>query len=221
MISETLYAALSSSRLFNGLDHNQMEYALDFFSSSRASYKKGELLHYAGEPLCKFGLVLAGTVEVFMDDMDGNQMLMANVVQGETFGESLCYLCTEESPVYILAAEDCTVLWLSADSVRMPAGCPGELDFALMGRFISMLAERTLNMNDRIQILSKGTIRGKLLTFFSQCEHKYGSKTFIIPFGREGLADYIGSNRSAVSRELSLMKRDGIIDFYRNSFRIL
>jgi len=84
-----------------------------------------------------------------------------------------------------------------------------------------MLAERTLRMNDRVQILSRPLLRDKLTTFFAQCEHRYGSKTFRVPFDRAGMALYLGVNRSALSRELSDMQAEGLIDFYRNSFRIL
>ena len=87
-------------------------------------------------------------------------------------------------------------------------------------RFCAMLAARTLSMNDRIQVLSRTTIRERVLTLLSQYNTGSGSG-ITLPFDRESLALYIGVNRSALSRELSAMKRDGIIDFYKNSFRLL
>ena len=76
-------------------------------------------------------------------------------------------------------------------------------------------------MNDRVQILSKTTIREKIVTFLSQYSNRFGSKTFSVPFDRETLALYLGVNRSALSRELSAMQRDGILEYYKNSFKIL
>ncbi len=43
---------------------------------------------------------------------------------------------------------------------------------------------------------------------------------FNLPFDRSDMAVYLGVNRSALSRELSLMKKEGIIDFYKNSFSL-
>ena len=83
------------------------------------------------------------------------------------------------------------------------------------------LAARALSQNDRIQILSKTTIRERIITFLTQWEHKTKSCTFRIPFDRASLADYLGVNRAALSRELSNMKKEGILDFFRSSFRLL
>ena len=45
--------------------------------------------------------------------------------------------------------------------------------------------------------------------------------TFTISFSRIQLADYLNCDRSALSRELSLMQRDGLLDTYRSSFKLL
>ena len=81
-----------------------------------------------------------------------------------------------------------------------------------------MLAERTLKMNDRIQILSKPTLRDKIVTFLSQASRRAGSGTVRIPLDREGLAAFLGCERSALSRELSRMQKDGLITYRKNLF---
>jgi CRP-like cAMP-binding protein len=83
-----------------------------------------------------------------------------------------------------------------------------------------MLAGRTLAMNDRIQILSRPTLRGRLVTFFSQYVRRAG-KCFAIPFDRADMAAYLGTDRSALSRELSRMQREGLLRFRKNRFEIL
>ncbi len=208
---------LRSCALFSGLTDRELDYALDFFSAAERSYKKGDFLNRIGFPLPAFGLVLSGGIQVYMDDIDGNEMIMANVAPGGTFGESLCYLGLD-APVYIRAMSETAILWLSTARMRHPEQ-ENPLDCALSVRFTAMLARRTLSMNDRIQILSKSTMRGKLIAFFTQYS-KLGS-TFTIPFSRADMAVYLGTERTALSRELSRMKREGIIDFHKNTFRIL
>ena len=206
---------LLNCTLFAGLAEEERNRSLAFFGAEVRRYARGELLHAPGTVFSSFALVLEGTVQVYCDDMEGNPMMMANVPPGETFGESLCFL-ERESPVYALAVTDCQLLHLRLIHLHHPQGTFEE---ELARRFTAMLAERTLAMNNRIQILSKLTLREKLITFFSQ----YGSagRTFTVPFRREDMALYLGTNRSALSRELSKMRRDGLIDFSRNTFRIL
>jgi CRP-like cAMP-binding protein len=200
--------------LFTGLSAEALEEALSFFQATPHPYEKGERLHRIGEALPAFGLVLSGTVQVSCDDIEGNPMIMAHVAPGDTFGESLCFLKRPAS-ISIKALTACSVLWLRPDHL---SDLKTPLDFELSHRFIAMLAGRTLSMNNRIQILSKLTLREKLIAFFSQ----YGTAgtPFTVPFRREDMAVYLGTNRSALSRELSRMRDDGLIEYDKNRFVI-
>jgi len=219
MLTEAQRAICGASPLFSDLSGEALSRALRFFAAAEKRYAQGSLLQQAGAPMPCFGLVLAGVVQVHMDDINGGTMILASVGPGETFGESLCFLRIPEVPVRICAAEDACVLWLRPDAVR--AGARDDWSRELVNRFISMLAERTLSMNNRIQILSKKSLREKLIAFFTEYSHKFGSAVFSVPFDRSSMAAYLGTERSALSRELSRMKAEGLIDYYRNSFRLL
>ena len=208
---------LGKSILFQGLSHSELEHAFAFFHAEEALYKKGDYLLRLGERVNRFGLVLRGTVQVSMDDLNGNRIIMANVSPGGTFGESHCYLQTQESPINIVAGSDCHILWLATSGLQQP----NHEDAIFLQRFIAMLANRTLEMNDRIQILSKRTLRSKLVTFFSLLIKRYDDDSFAIPFDRSAMADYLGTDRSALSRELSHMQAEGLLRFRHNRFEIL
>ena len=207
-------------RLFDGLSKEDFPSALAFFDAKEAFFPKGTLIQSAGEPVTRFGVLLSGALHVFAYDVEGERMLMASVTAGESYGESLCYLRAEESPVYVEATENAHLLLLSTDALRHPSACT-PLDELLSCRFTAMLADKILHMNNRVQILSKRTLRKKLLAFFTQCVYQAnGDREFTIPFDRAGLADYLGADRTALSRELSAMKKEGIIDFSRSRFSL-
>lgn len=212
--------AILKNELFCDLTEEKLKDALLFFDAHKKEYKKGECLCAAGDAFSRFGLVLTGTVQAFFDDINGERVIMASVTAGGTFGESLCYLGEKNSPVSIFADTDTAVLWLSCDAFSSDV-CGDALKRKISQRFTRMLAHKALSMNDRVQILSKLTLREKLETYFSQCVRDYKSRTFQIPLDRESLALYLGTNRSALSRELSNMQKEGLIEFYKNSFKIL
>lgn len=210
------FEAIKKHTLFSGLSAEELNRALEFFGAFECSYKKGEFLHQIGEPMRCFGLVLGGTVQVYMDEYDGQSMIMATVSEGATFGEAIAFLGTE-APIYICAVTDAQVLWLDPAGVKNAA--PEHCE--LVNRFIASFARRSLTMNDRIQLLSRLTLREKLKTFFSQEAARCGSDSFVIPFDRTDMAAYLGCDRSALSRELGNMRREGIIDFRKNKFTII
>lgn len=213
MNKESLYKC----PLFEGLDENETASSFDFFESVEKSYKKGDMITDVGSKLERFGLVLDGSVQVYTLDIDGSQMIMANIVEGETFGESLCFL-RENTQIFACALTDCTVLWLGTDGIRSHDG--SLLEKKLVNRFIALLAKRALAQNERIQILSKVTIREKLTAFFTEAVHKYGSYSFTLPLNRTDMAIYLGCDRCALSRELSKMKSEGLITYNKNKFEV-
>jgi CRP-like cAMP-binding protein len=205
--------------LFSGLNEPDLQYALHFFESSRGFYSKGDTMNRVGDPLPSFGLLLAGSAQVNMDDMDGGHMIMATVAPGDTFGESLNFLGMD-APVYITAMTDVAVLWMKTTRMKDGSAPKDSRDIQLSNRFTAMLAERTLAMNNRIQILSKITLRAKLVTLFSQCMQQTNNEYLSLPFDRHNMAVYLGADRSALSRELSKMRQEGIIDFHKNQVHI-
>ncbi len=210
---------LKQCPLFAGLNQKETEETLQFFHAVRKTYQKGELLNRPGEPVRHFGLLLSGNIHVSMDDFDGNRLLMANVMPGNTFAESLCYL-GRETQIMIHSVKDSEVLLMDTESLKHPPLKPSDADTRIAQRFISMLAERTLVLNDRIQTLSKLTIRQKVITLLSQ-HMSEGSQVVELPFDREAMAVYLGVNQSALSRELGRMQEEGMIRFRNNKFEIL
>ena len=221
------YKLISSSALFAGLSQQECGRVLDFMKAAEGSYKAGDILHLPGTELRRFGFVLSGLVQVYRDEPDGTRMLMASNGPGDSFGESLCFLKVPNAPVTIAAAEDSRVLWLSLDGIRecgsgFAAGsesCRSIHDITM--RMMSCFAARALSMNDRIQVLSQRSLRKKILTLLTQYSRRAAGGTFSLPFSREDMAVYLGCDRSALSRELAAMKKDGIIDYYKNSFRVI
>lgn len=69
--------------------------------------------------------------------------------------------------------------------------------------------------------MAQKNTRDKLLSYLSMEAEKSGSAEFRISFNRQQLADYLSVDRSAMSRELSHMKEEGILEYQRNRFRLI
>ena len=118
------------------------------------------------------------------------------------------------------AAEHCEILFLHTAAFT-DARIEPALQDKLLRRLLAVSMRKNLSLSQRIFCTTPKTVRGRLLTYFSAQAARSGSLQFEIPFNRQQLADYLNCDRSALSRELSLMQRDGLLDTYRSSFKLL
>lgn len=75
-----------------------------------------------------------------------------------------------------------------------------------------LILNKVTDLNTRIELLTKRSIRDKLLGYFSLLSTKNLSKTFSLPFSLTDLADYLSIDRSAMMREMKGLKEEGFIE---------
>ena len=75
--------------------------------------------------------------------------------------------------------------------------------------------------NERISMLTKKTIRNKLLEYFNIMSKKYNSKYIYLPFNFTNLADFLAIDRCAMSRELKYLKDEGFIEIKDKKITLL
>ena len=120
-----------------------------------------------------------------------------------------------------VAGEDAVIAFLSLEVVRACKNMTNEWHGKLLTNLLQVSVRKNLVLSTRIFCTSGKTIRSRLLTYLTGQQVKAGSTTFQIPFDRQQLADYLNVDRSALSKELGKMRDEGIVDFYKNSFRLL
>lgn len=83
------------------------------------------------------------------------------------------------------------------------------------------MTRKTMHLTQKMNVLSKRTIREKIMTFLISEASKNGSHKITLNFNRQELADYLCVDRSALSRELGKLKNEGQLDFNSNYFELL
>ena len=125
---------------------------------------------------------------------------------------------TEEKVVTFKASEPTTVLFLPVERILHPCknSCP--FHHKLSRNLFNLISRKNVALMEKIGILSKSTLREKILAYLSMEAQKNGSMTITLPLNRMEMADYLCTNRSALSRELANMKKDGILDYDQRVF---
>ena len=206
--------------LFQEISKEELSTLLPCLDAAERSYKRGQVILSEGEPTQWMGVVLQGLVILSCPDIWGKNTILGSAGPGSVFAEA--YACVPGEPLMIRvsAAEDSRVLMLNLQKVLSGCGsCPCHAQLAR--NLLRVCAGKSLQLSRRILHTSPKSIRGRLESYFSECVKKSGSLSFTIPFNRQQLADYLGVDRSAMSSELSRMRREGRILVERNRFTML
>ncbi|MBO7221481.1 MAG: winged helix-turn-helix domain-containing protein, partial [Clostridia bacterium] len=83
------------------------------------------------------------------------------------------------------------------------------------------ISEKNRKLVQKIGHMSKRSTREKLISYLSEEAQRHNSSSFTIPFNRQQLADFLSVDRSAMSNELCRMRNEGLLEFNKNSFRLL
>ena len=214
-ISETVL----NSRLFSGISHDDLEKMLYCLSARAVKYKKDDFVLLAGDTTDFVGLIIDGGIRIIRDDQEGNSTILTELIKSEIFAEVFACAGISDSPVTIQATEATEVLWLNYRKIITVCGTNCLYHTKLVENMIQLLAEKNLLLNDKIEILSKRSTKDKLLCFFDK--QRGTAKKFSVPYNREEMACYLCVDRSAMSNELSKMRKAGLIKFKGNTFEIL
>ena len=212
------FSVLERCDLFANIRREDLPGMLHCLEANVVPILKGAAVFSEGEPARYVGIVLEGVVQIVQDDYYGNRSILAQAFSGELVGESFACAGVTSLPVSILAAEDCTILQI--DCCRITRSCSNACEFhnQLILNLLQVVAAKNLAFHKKLEITAKRTTREKLMAYLLWQAKLQAADSFTIPFDRQGLADYLGVERSAMSAELSKLRKDGIIDYDRSYF---
>jgi CRP-like cAMP-binding protein len=218
---EDLLLKLSHTTLFSGLAPGDISALLECLGARRVRYAKDALIITEGELVTEFGVMLSGRGRSIIWDASDKLFTITHLSEGSEIGAMLAASPGHESPVSVQTTEDCEVLLIPYDRLvaRCKSACPRHE--ALLRNYIAIVAEKGLFLHERMSCLVKPSVRDKIMTYLQRVSRERQSRTFDIPLDRKAMSEYLNVERSALSRELSSMKRDGLIDYHRSSFKLL
>ena len=123
--------------------------------------------------------------------------------------------------MFVVARKNSEVLFFTYDSLF--SKCRRNCDFhkELITDLSELFLDQIVNLNLRIELLTKRTIRGKILSYFEILSKKSIRKTFSLPYSYTDLADFLSVDRSAMMRELKLLSDEGFIIRHNNKITLL
>jgi CRP-like cAMP-binding protein len=207
---------LSYCPLFRGMSQKEHDQFLDRNVKEILTYKKGETVVLQGEPINSVMLLVQGSVRAEMITMEGNVLNIDILEAVIPLAPAFIYGTKKSYPVDVIAAEPCIFLKISREAwLNEMAG-----NRQLLTNFLTMNADLTFFLTNKLQMISLKSLRKKLATFFLE-KTTVERESFVLKQSRTQLADYFGVQRQSLARSLKEMEDDGIILLKGRTVRVL
>lgn len=194
--------------IFEGIDENDVNKMLKCFGASKRIYKKDRTIVSNIINVKMIGIILSGTANMERYDYNGNRSIIEKLETNSVFGEIFSRLGNDIS---VIATSDCEILFIEYENIikRCKKNCL--YHDILTNNMLKLLSKKIYELNLRLEIISKRSIRDKLLSYFEILANNNPKRSFILPFTYTDLADYLSVDRSAMMREIKNLKEEGFI----------
>lgn len=212
---------LSKTKLFSGVSKEDVESMLGCLNAKLYDYKKGDYVFRQGEHLSNITILVKGSLHIQKDDYWGNRAIVNRVAIGEMFGEA--YIAPESGHLLndVVAVEDSSVIFFDVKRIILVCSSACRFHTMVVQNLFFSISEKNRKLIQKLGYISSRSTREKLMAYLSEESKKLNSSSFIIPFNRQQLADFLSVDRSAMSNELCKMRNEGLIRFEKNYFELL
>ena len=212
---------LMKTPLFGNVTENDLEAMLQCLGATERKYRKNEVILLAGTKVTSVGIMADGNAQITRDDAEGNRAILSELERADLFAEAYVAAGSAEIPVTVIATTDCIVVWIPFSKIVGICSSACGFHKMLVQNMMRVIAVKNIMMNEKMRILSCKTTKEKLMTYLSDYSARTGKNKFKIPFSRNELADFLSVDRSAMSRELSRLRDEGYLNYYKNEFELL
>ncbi|CEH34415.1 Crp/Fnr family transcriptional regulator [Romboutsia lituseburensis] len=221
MTKNYIFNLISNHTFFQHISKEEIHSVINSSSCCIKTFDSKINIYKAGEKIQSVGIILDGIVDIIHTSINGDETIVNRLTKGHTFGN--CFSCVSNINNLndIRSITFSTILFIDIYNLLKDSNFSYEFRINLFENIMSSLAQTNIALNTKIQILSQKTLRDKLITYFELLSIQNGSNKITIPFNREQLACYLGSERSSVCRELSKLKYDNIININKNNIVLL
>ena len=211
---------IKKSKLFQNLKDNEVENICRMIPFAEKGFSRNQVIISQGEPVGRIGLIKRGMVISAKYHFDGNQQILRIYNQGEVFALDAVNTTSSKSPVTFISQTESRIVFLPYNQIFSTEGIVDDTKKTIMENSSEILSNELIRMMYKIDVLSKRTLRERIMTYLSLIREKGDSDTFDIGMNQGQFAQYLCVNRSVLSNELNRMRVSGLIDYKGKFFTL-
>lgn len=220
MIEKKYIEVMLKTPLFQSFDFETLKGMTACLQMRIKEYNKGEYITNRGETFENIGILVEGEAAAIKENALGQRNIIELLSVGNVFGEMAAFSKQNVWYFTVQAQNNCKIIFIPKGRIIGECAKLCQCHRVLIENFLSILSERGLHLDKKIEYLTIKSIIGKISAYLYDQYKLNGTSSFEIPLNRNELAEFLNVSRPTLSRELARLKDDEIIDYYLNTFRI-
>ncbi len=214
------FKQIRKNYLFSNMTDREIEDIFECLSARIVKPSARDIILRPGEDVSEICVILDGNLVEFTVGVNGARKVISSKVDGDMFGLPQCYTAPKKSVSFITAATDCTLLYISAESVFVLGEKPLECQKKLLSNLVTGLCGKIVDLQQNKDFMAIHGMRKKIASFIYEKYVEQGSLSVRLGVDRNGMAKYLNCSRPSMSREMIGMREEGIFDFRKDLVQI-
>ncbi len=219
-IHPTHLPTLLKNELFEGIHVRQVPEVLSYLNARTEEYHKGEMIVRLGDEV-RAGIILQGRARVSYYDESMNPMAVDHLFEGVTFGQAAACSTGYTSQIELVAVAYTKIVRVDLSPILNPQRIEllPEHHHIISSNVIRSISEHASMLHHRLRVIGQKTVRDRLKVYLERLTDGQGDWVHI-PFTMSDLAIHLNSDRSALYKEIALLKQEGVLDWRRRKVRL-
>lgn len=217
---EDIINIIKNNQLFDNIREDEIEQIIKCSNAQVVEYENNQLVFQKDDIIKNLGIVIEGQLNLISQKYSGAMVIVTTLKQNDLFGEALAFSTLNRAPYDLVSSGRSRALVFPYNVFFAMCDHVCAFHKTLIGNMLSILSDKITMLNNKMHILNAETLRGRIAVYFLMLHDKSNSLIFDIPMKRQELADFLNVKRPSLSRELSNMQKDEIIEIYRSTIKI-
>jgi len=212
---------IKQNQLFDNINEDEINHILKCGNAFVAEFKDNQTVFRRDDTIKKLGIVLDGQFNLVSQKYNGTRVIVTSLEQNDLFGEALAFSSIKESPYDLVSSGNSKALIIPYSIFFNMCQEVCSFHNTLINNMLTIMSDKIVMLNNKMHILNAETLKGRIAVYLLTLQKKTKSMIFDMPMKRQELADFLNVKRPSLSRELSNMQHDNIIDVYRSTIKII
>ncbi|WP_326907479.1 Crp/Fnr family transcriptional regulator [Sedimentibacter sp. MB31-C6] len=207
--------------LFDGIKEEEIEKILLCGNGIVKKFDNNQIIFERQDIINNIGIVLEGEFNLVTQKYNGTRVIITTLELNDLFGEALIFSSTKEAPYDLVSSGESKALFLPYSIFTGMCSEVCNFHRKLISNMLSILSDKIIMLNNKMTILNAETLKERIAIYLISIYKKTKKLTFDIPMKRQELAEFLNVTRPSLSREISKMQKDKIIEINRSKVIII